>query len=656
MARLFPSELPRRDSRIPLSERRVFEALADLDDDWTVVHSLQYLGARSGSLRRIESGEIDFLLLHQEFGALTIEVKGGGIAVRENRWFSTDEDGLEHPIQNPFDVGSDGARSVLKAIQEVVPAGRTHNSSNHCVVFSAMAKAEGFSLYGPPEITFGKPELTDIAAAVKRAINYFGQKPRWTPQEYKAIRRKIIPNKKLSGASYDRLLGILEDLDRLTEQQKVVVRTLASGPGVYVITGGAGTGKTLLGMSHAIRVVERGQKALFVCSNQFLARFLQRGRPVLAESVAHGLEIDSVRAPINRIITDYRRTQGVEKPGPVPEREREQLFLEAITHLGLDDQFDCLILDEAQDIDKRDREMLEYLLRPPSEGGQLIIMGDPNQQLGLRRIDSALDYPGALERTLDVNCRNTKEVAEVAHEFTSSSVETQDAISGIKIRRFTHKGDLLDAVIKESEYIQAEFSPDDMVILTINHPSDIAPEPGFFRERKMNAKRIRDFQGQEADAVVAVITKGSLTQTFPYERFRQSPPQTKNPQIRDAALSDLQRVNNSYDSYCESSVETKVAEFRRALLAEDPDGEYLERRVDEFRRAKQDEFTPTFRNPLLQREWNRIQTKSWRIILYSMMTRARVVLSIVADEATWKYINESAADLDDLDSYFDDVD
>ena len=59
MAQLFPPRLI--GDNIPGSERKVFEALATLDDEWMVFHSVAWQDKRGG---RQGDGEADFVIAH----------------------------------------------------------------------------------------------------------------------------------------------------------------------------------------------------------------------------------------------------------------------------------------------------------------------------------------------------------------------------------------------------------------------------------------------------------------------------------------------------------------------------------------------------------------------------------------------------------------
>lgn len=72
------------------AERRLFERLrADTSDEIVAFHSVAWL--IPGSAGKPKQGEADFVLAHPDFGAVVLEVKGGGIRfdAADGKWFSS---------------------------------------------------------------------------------------------------------------------------------------------------------------------------------------------------------------------------------------------------------------------------------------------------------------------------------------------------------------------------------------------------------------------------------------------------------------------------------------------------------------------------------------------------------------------------------------
>ena len=85
MARMIPVDGPLDAANLSHGERSVFASLKrQLPDDFLVIHSLPWLTL---AVREVDesfppTGEIDFIVLHSEFGVLALEVKAGRYTVQ----------------------------------------------------------------------------------------------------------------------------------------------------------------------------------------------------------------------------------------------------------------------------------------------------------------------------------------------------------------------------------------------------------------------------------------------------------------------------------------------------------------------------------------------------------------------------------------------
>ena len=103
--------IPRRPApETPDSERRVYEQFhCTLPATWTVIHSQRFLLPAS---RRVQEGELDFLLLDPSRGALGLEVKGGRVERTPAGWFSLDRYGQKHAIKDPGRQASSSIHAI----------------------------------------------------------------------------------------------------------------------------------------------------------------------------------------------------------------------------------------------------------------------------------------------------------------------------------------------------------------------------------------------------------------------------------------------------------------------------------------------------------------------------------------------------------------
>ena len=100
MAKIFPSELESQPSfHRSQGEREVYRALTSLNDNYTIFYSFRWLNT-NGQQR--SEGEGDFVVLHPEYGILSIEVKDGGIDYEDSTWWQTNRRTGERKRIDPF--------------------------------------------------------------------------------------------------------------------------------------------------------------------------------------------------------------------------------------------------------------------------------------------------------------------------------------------------------------------------------------------------------------------------------------------------------------------------------------------------------------------------------------------------------------------------
>ena len=205
----------------------------------------------------------------------------------------------------------------------------------------------------------------------------------------------------------------------LRDQQKPVLQLTALNPRV-IVSGGAGTGKTLIAMEVARRAAESGRRVAFLCFNQLVGDWVSRR-----------MEQDSAALPnlvAGRAIRVMARLTGLEIPeNPSPaywETELPDLLEERLTDPDLKAvaAFDYLVLDEAQDLLSRPRlwECVSQFLLGGLDRGSFALFGDfDNQVLAEKNVmqQTLSDLESAVRPTswrLTENCRNYQIVGDTA--------------------------------------------------------------------------------------------------------------------------------------------------------------------------------------------------------------------------------------------------
>lgn len=226
----------------------------------------------------------------------------------------------------------------------------------------------------------------------------------------------------------------LPSFNDLNQTQKILIQLLPKTDKLAVI-GGPGTGKTIVGVEGAIQMMHSGKKCLFLSYSRTLKYFIQ--------NIAYDYNLDISKIEIDTfhhwfwyyMIEEFKMEQAQLAIYQVQDyvwnidrlntlfdtcgKSPEQLI-----------KYDCLFIDEAQDIQDGMMKILKRITR------NVFVTYDDSQKVGFedKTID-ALEFDhsnilndlGIGDRFYDLidNYRNTREIESVAKDFLSSYDENE---------------------------------------------------------------------------------------------------------------------------------------------------------------------------------------------------------------------------------------
>lgn len=461
------------------AEAKVYQALRDqLPDDVLVVHSLAWTyRAKTGNL---VEGEADFTAFFKEAGFLTIEVKGGGIAYDaiSGAWSSIDRKGVRHPIKDPFRQARRERFAVLDQLKghsewRKWPGRRIQ--TGHAVFFPDLdAATDLIGTDRPKEIIGVRRDLDNLKRWTKRAVDFWAGTDPFDPLDKlgvslaEAILCRSIEVRPLLAEA----LHVEEQVRiRLTQQQARVLRIL-SGRRRAVISGGAGTGKTLLAVEKARMLAAEGHKVLLLCYNRLLAEMLKRSlssNPNILAMSFHQL-CDSRIAQVKR---DSGRNLLGEADSAFPGADLFDVhmpFALALSNEVISQKFDAIVVDEAQDFSDEYWFAIEELLGNPKDGA-LYIFVDPNQALYKRHANLPVKEDPYY---LSVNCRNTTYIHQAAYRYYRGEPTDPPEIEGtelIKLAGRTTDDQAAQIAREVNRLISKEgVQPQQIVVLVLARP------------------------------------------------------------------------------------------------------------------------------------------------------------------------------------------
>lgn len=407
MAKFYPPVPP---ANTPNSEIKTWAALATLPHSWHVFHSVRWQSIRSG---RQGDGEADFVLLHQLHGAIILEVKGGDISVVGGRWTTANAKGT-FEIKNPFDQAMTSKHALLHHLRNL-PHPVTNVFVSHAVVFPDVVVDESIGLFGPREIILDVRDIQRCENAVMRVVDHWNGQSSMSNLDLDRLTRVLAPTIAVRRTLRSDVDDAQQQLIILTQQQVAVLNNLRLVRKA-VILGGAGTGKTILAREKAIQLARDGSTVLFTCFNAALGKYLKRelqGQPNVRAGSFHSICVEEARAAKLAIPPDPN-SDWWETVAP-------DLLLDAAAKNGT--CFDAIIIDEGQDFSPHWQQSLLLLVRDP-ERCAFYLFADGHQDLFCRGWSTPAELP---QFVLDLNCRNTEQIARRVGSIYQDPIETKGA-------------------------------------------------------------------------------------------------------------------------------------------------------------------------------------------------------------------------------------
>ena len=474
MARMIPPAFPIFNERYAkrnaeLAVYKMFEnAKSDGADKWKVFYSLDVSHSFEKEIhkKKIKS-EIDFLVLAPDLGVVALEVKGGEIRTDENgAWYSTDRNGIDNPIENPF-----------KQIEDNIFILKNKFEKEKCFfpffAYGVMFPDCNYQLES--EISydqwciFDKRDNRDVVSFIIKLSGKWRQ--RYLDKGYKYIKPPkeemdilaayLIPHKREILYS-DWVKQIEISQEKFSEEQLQALYDSTVGHKRCLVEGYTGTGKTIIAIETAKDSLKKGERVAFFCYNSILGKYLQTQLPPINEHFFVGnfhkfllerikkanlqLEIPGSKKDYfeeSRKIPEEARIKFPEEVADnddfwektVPEKAREALAMFPV-------EYDKVIIDEAQDLFVYSYfDIIDKILKGGMDKGRWCLFADPEQDITKKKYrmpyNEALVFLGRPEEdylrrpTLSANWRNSKKIAETVSKLVKFS-NTQNTTARIE--------------------------------------------------------------------------------------------------------------------------------------------------------------------------------------------------------------------------------
>jgi len=523
--RIIPSFI---EDNSPPGERVVFASLQNSRKNWIAIHSLDL-----APYNRNRRTEIDFVLVMPEYGVFCIEVKSQkDIFFDGERWQPKSIKG------SPFKQALDARYAFRRRLMDRSKSKYGRIPIVHCCIFphSNFSFERNISIHSfevmdrslyesyktPDEFCNALSGMFVKAVEFDPVINKLSVP---IPSEviddivefcYPVLRRK--PEKT---TEIQRRQATLESA--LQVQQKPILNLVEHNNRV-VVEGGAGTGKSLIGMEVAARMAEKGLRVGYLCFNKLIGNSVAK---LLGEYEYPNLVAGTVHSVLLRLmdikVPDEAGQLWWEET--VPEVIEEKLTSPDFSSIAT---FDYLVIDEAQDILARPAlwNCVKLLLNDGLERGRFLVLGDfINQSLttNQKKVNENLQDLTSISARwlLFENCRNYRNIGEVALTFSGSNKDTWSgymrhggAFDDWDFYPYKDNDDQLESVIaciqkakdngfKESDITLLTFSSlKNTVLKSLIHSGQVIEKAGELDSKSLRYSTINMYKGMENKVIL----------------------------------------------------------------------------------------------------------------------------------------------------------
>lgn len=501
-----PLTWPQEPSFVTRSEQRVWNALVDQLGVRDLVIANQRFTHRGND------HELDFAVVLDGHGVVVLEVKGNRIWHEGGQWWQAWN---PQPRRiRPVDQARDNKYVLLDWV-EASPSwfGRTRARWAHAIV---LTDAEIDPQFATPDcersMIIDTNDLADIGNRLRTLLDIQDNARR--PADvtdakaiFDALSGRFLPQRN-SQLSIEASVAQRDDLvERLSAEQARILDVAGQLSRVEV-RGGAGSGKTWLAVEQARRLSRDGKRVALICYSRGLAQWMQRRVSTFGPD-----ERPAYVGTFHGIGRAWGAPDGSDDDSRFWEVELPELMLELASDQPLENLYDAIVIDEAQDFADLWWPVVMQALK--YEDDALYVFSDEGQ-----RVFSRFGGPpaGLVPLVLDRNLRNTRQISTTFSTMAPNRMRVSEH-DGPDVRfvpctydaALDHADDVVEALLEEG------WQPSDLALIATGsrHPEQKARQEdgweaywdSFWDRDQVFYGSVLGFKGLERPAVVLALNE-----------------------------------------------------------------------------------------------------------------------------------------------------
>jgi len=430
---IYPKEFPYDLIKEPKrrAESKVYAALkSELTEEFIIYYNVPWTASLTDDDSELKDGEADFIILWRDHGFFSIEVKGGSVGFDENTmsYYSIGMGGKKYSIKHPFEQAKRSKHVLLNQLKSHPGFLNQKIGMAHLVFFPDLDRIPNINQISTnKDLILTGQSFGRIVEELKRIFHLFNKDDyNFSFENFSVLKRILSSSFCLKPLLSTLMKDTDEGLMELTKSQFKVLRSFQKNKRM-LITGSAGTGKTLLAIECARKFAGDEVQTIYVCYNKLLAESikLQIGKTKnLSIFTFHELcyyveKISNQGNPpfLNNEIHDQNYFNNV-----LPDR-----FMEALSNTSM--RFGCIIVDEAQDFLENWWVPLEESLS--GKNANFYIFYDENQNINTSKLKLPFESPIL---SLNENKRNTNQIFNIAMRFFEGNEKPDPSnIDGLEV-------------------------------------------------------------------------------------------------------------------------------------------------------------------------------------------------------------------------------